>query len=65
MQALTQVATQLLRENWSVVEDLFLAAAATMHHLKKRSQPCGPDDSNPKRVCVLCTSPNPPESQSR
>ena len=33
MQAFTQVAAQLLRENWSIVGDLFRAAAATVHHL--------------------------------
>ena len=52
MQALTQVAAQLLRENWSIVEDLFQAAAATVHHLKKRSQPCAPEAPNPKPSLV-------------
>ena len=50
MQQLTKVATHLLRENWSIVEDLFRAPAATMHHLQKRSLPCTSEYSNPKRV---------------
>ena len=40
MHLLTKVAAHLLRENWSIVEDLFRAAAATVHHPKKRLQPC-------------------------
>ena len=65
-QALTQVAAQLLRENWSIVEDLFRAAVATLQHLKKRSQPCGPENSNPensnpKRICKNASHfPKPP-----
>ena len=62
MQALTQVAARLLRENWSIVEDLFRAAAATVHHLKKRSQPCAPKNPNPKRTCMPRTPPKPSES---
>ena len=62
-QALTQVAAQLLRENWSIVEDLFRGAAATLHHLKKRSQPCGSENCNPKRICMPRTRPA-PQSQS-
>ena len=50
MQTLTNIAAQLLRENWSIVEDLFRDAAATVHHFKKRSQPCNPRDSKPKRA---------------
>ena len=36
---LTKIAAHLLKEKWSIVEDPFRAAAATVHHLKKRSQP--------------------------
>ena len=64
MQALTQVAAQLLRENWSIVEDLFRAAAAIVHHLKKRSQPCALENPNPKRTCIPRTPPNPSKSES-
>ena len=64
MQALTQVVAQLLSENWSIVEDLFRAAAATVHHLKKRSQPCAPENPTPKRTCMPRTPPKPPESES-
>ena len=46
--ALTQVAALLLRQNWSTTEDLFRAAAATVHHLKKRLQPCDPGNPNQK-----------------
>ena len=63
MPALTQVAAELLRENRSTLEDLFRAAAATVHRLKKRSQPCGPETSNPKRICVPPSPPNTPESE--
>ena len=51
--ALTQVAAELLRENRFILEDLFRAAAATVHHLQKRSQPCGPQTSNPKRCPIV------------
>ena len=37
MQALTNIAAQLLRKNSSIVEDLFRDAAATVHHFEKRS----------------------------
>ena len=57
MQALTHVATQLLRENWSAAEDLFRAAVAIVHHLKKRSRPY--DTANPKRTCTPRTAPQP------
>ena len=63
MQVLTDVAAELLRENWSIVEDFFRAAAATVHHLKKRSQPCASENSNPKRVRLPYT-PQPPQRQS-
>ena len=39
MQVLTTIAAQLLMEKWSIMEDLFRADAATVHHLEKRSQP--------------------------
>ena len=31
----------------------YSAAAATVHRLKKRSQPCGPETSNPKRCPIV------------
>ena len=64
MQALTQVAAQLRQENWSTVEDLFWAAVATVHHLKKRSQPYDFASPNPKRNCMPRTPPQPSESES-
>ena len=60
MQALTQVAAQLLRENWSIVEDLFRAAAATVHHLKNYIHPCPPPPPPPSNFSptgVECHSP--------
>ena len=63
MQLLTKVAAQLLRENWSIVEDLFRAAAVTMRHLKKRLPPCNSENSNPKRVRIPRTPPTPSESE--
>ena len=63
MQGFTNIAAQLLRENWSIVEDLFQAAAATVHHLKKHSQPCNSENSNPKGPA--CPTPQTPsESES-
>ena len=52
MQQFAKVAAHLLGENWSIVEDLFRAAAATLHHLKKRSQPRISEYSNAKRVRI-------------
>ena len=46
------------------VEDLFRAAAATLHQLKKRSQACGSANFNPKRICMAHTPPN-PQSRNR
>jgi len=63
MEALTQVAARLLRENWSIVEDLFRAAVATVHRLKKRSPPGDFAHSNPKRICMPRTPPQPPEPE--
>jgi hypothetical protein len=45
MQALTSIAAQLLQKNWSIMEDLFRDAAATVHHFKKRSQACNSANS--------------------
>ena len=64
MQALTHVATQLLRENWSAAEDLFRAAVATVRHLKKRSRPYDTANPNPKRTYTPRTAPQPSESGS-
>ena len=58
MQQLTKVAAHLLRENRSMVEDLFRAAASTMHHLKNRSQPCISEYSQPKQGPHAPHSPN-------
>ena len=44
MQALINIAAQLSRKNWSIVEDLFWDAAATVHHFKKHLKPCNPKD---------------------
>ena len=63
MQALTHVATQLLKENWSAAEDLFRTAVATVHHLKKRSRPYDTANPNPKRTYTPRTAPQPPESE--
>ena len=63
MEALTEIAAQLLRENWSIVEDLF-RAVATVHHLKKRSPPGDSSHSNSKRICMPRTPPQPPEPES-
>ena len=63
MEALTQVAAQLLRENWSIVEDQFRAAIATVHSLKKRSPPGDSAHSNPKRICMPRTPPGAPQLQ--
>ena len=63
MQTLTHVATQLLRENWSAAEDLFRAAVATVHHLKKRSRPYDTANPNPKRIYTPRTTPQPSESE--
>ena len=60
MQQLTKIAAHLLKELWSIAKDLFRAAAATVHHLKKRSQPFALEYSNPKRVHM----PPPPPSCS-
>ena len=57
MQALTQVAAQLIRENWSTAEDLFRAAVATVHHLKKRSQPYDSASPQPKTELHALHSP--------
>ena len=64
MQQRTKVAAHLLRENWSIMEHLFRAAADTVCHLKKRSQPCISEYSNPKRVRIP-RSPKSPESELR
>ena len=61
MQALTNIAAQLLRQNWSIMEDLFRDAAATVHHFKKRSQPCNTTNSKPNRVRMPRAPPKPPE----
>ena len=61
MQMLTSIAALLLRENWSIVEDLFRAAAATIHHFKKRSQPYDSENSKPKRIRIPRAPPKPPE----
>ena len=61
MQALPNISAQLLRESWSIVEDLFRDTAATVHHLKKRSQPCNSWNSKLKRVCMPHASLKPPE----
>ena len=37
MQAILGIASQLLQEGWSMREDLSQTAAATVHHLRKRS----------------------------
>ena len=66
MQQLTKVAAHhLLRVNWSIVEALFHAATATGHPLKKRSQPCASDYSNPKRVRIPRAAQTSSESQLR
>ena len=65
MQQLTKIAAHLLKEKWSVVEDLFRAAAATMHHLKKRSQPFTSEYSNPKWVRMPRTPQTSSESELR
>ena len=59
MQVLTCIAAQLLKEKWSIVEDVFWAHAATVHRLKKRSQPCNSESSNPKKICMPHTPPTP------
>jgi hypothetical protein len=59
-QALTNIAAQLLRKNWSFVENLFWDAAATVHHFKKRSQPCNSVNSKPKRVPMPHAPPKAP-----
>ena len=46
-----------------VVEDLFRAHAATVHRLKRRSQPRNSEDSDPKRICLPHTPPTPSESE--
>ena len=65
MQQLAKVAAHLPRDNWSIVEDLFQAVAATVHHLKKCSQPCISEYSNPKRVRMLHTPQTSSESGLR
>ena len=42
MQALTNIAAQLLRQNWSIMEDLFRDATATVHQFNMLSQPATP-----------------------
>ena len=61
MQALTNIAARLLRENWSIVEDLFRDAAAAVHHFKKCSQPYNYRNSGLKRACMLRAPSKPPE----
>mmetsp|Transcript_61643 Transcript_61643/g.102323 ORF Transcript_61643/g.102323 Transcript_61643/m.102323 type:complete len:83 (-) Transcript_61643:36-284(-) len=38
MQAITTVASRLLKEGWSIREDLYWAHAANVQHPKKRSK---------------------------
>ena len=58
MQQLTKIAAHRLKEKWSNVEDLFRAAAAAVHHLKKCSQPFTSEYSNQKRVRIPPPPPN-------
>ena len=59
MQVLTRFAAQ---QKWSNAEDCFWADAATVHLLKKRSQPCNSESSNLKKTCMPHTSPTPSKS---
>ena len=65
MQQLTKIAAHLLKETWSIAEDLFRAAAATVHHLENRSQAFPSEYSNPKRVRMPRTPHTSSESELR
>ena len=50
---------------YCIAEDLFRVAAATVHHLKKRSQPCAPENPNPQWKCMRRTPPKPLNQNTR
>jgi hypothetical protein len=59
----TKYAAQVLQEQWSIVDDSFRSEAATVHRLKKRSQPYDSQAPASKRLCAPRIVPAPPKPE--